>query len=149
MLNGHHVRRLGGPHLPLRRLALCLDCEECFEIGADACPRCGTETWVPIARLLERTQDRRRNSAGARYVVIVARDQPIVYRQFAEAFRDDEAFEVIVDRRRRDRRIAPRSTGKERRVSDRRANKPATRLGPLGWVIARRSTETHASTPRG
>src|SRR5688572_6925315 len=35
-------------HLPLRRLALCLDCEECFEIGDEACPACGSETWTPL-----------------------------------------------------------------------------------------------------
>jgi hypothetical protein len=40
-------------HLPLRRLALCLDCEECFELGAEACPACGSGTWITLARFLE------------------------------------------------------------------------------------------------
>jgi len=44
-------------HLALRRIALCLDCDACFEIGADACPACGSDTWVSLARFLERRQD--------------------------------------------------------------------------------------------
>jgi hypothetical protein len=40
-------------HLPLRRLALCLDCEKCFELGATACPACGSGTWITLARFLE------------------------------------------------------------------------------------------------
>jgi hypothetical protein len=40
-------------HLPLKRLALCLDCEGCFELGATACPGCGSRTWITLARFLE------------------------------------------------------------------------------------------------
>lgn len=40
-------------HLPLKRLALCLDCEKCFELGAAACPACGSRTWITLARFLE------------------------------------------------------------------------------------------------
>ena len=40
-------------HLPLKRLALCLDCEKCFELGAAACPGCGSRTWTTLARFLE------------------------------------------------------------------------------------------------
>jgi rRNA maturation endonuclease Nob1 len=39
-------------HLPLTSVALCLDCEECFELGTDQCPACGSETWTPLARFL-------------------------------------------------------------------------------------------------
>jgi hypothetical protein len=39
-------------HVPLNRLALCLDCEECFEVGFDACPACSSATWVPLARFV-------------------------------------------------------------------------------------------------
>jgi len=38
--------------LPLGRLALCLDCETCFEIGTDPCPVCGSATWASVARFL-------------------------------------------------------------------------------------------------
>jgi len=41
-------------HLPLRLLALCLDCDEGFEIGNGCCPACGSNTWIPLARFLER-----------------------------------------------------------------------------------------------
>jgi hypothetical protein len=40
-------------HLPLRRLALCIDCDECFELGLAACPACSSETWTPLARFVE------------------------------------------------------------------------------------------------
>src|SRR3989442_16012561 len=39
-------------HLPLRRLALCLVCEACFEIGIPSCPACGGDTWVLLAKFL-------------------------------------------------------------------------------------------------
>ncbi len=39
-------------HVPLNRLALCLDCEECFEVGLEACPACSSETWVTLARFV-------------------------------------------------------------------------------------------------
>jgi hypothetical protein len=41
-------------HLPLGRLALCLDCETCFEVGLDACPACGSRMWASVARFLDR-----------------------------------------------------------------------------------------------
>jgi hypothetical protein len=41
-------------HLPLRLLALCLDCDEGFEIINQCCPACGSKTWVPLSRFLER-----------------------------------------------------------------------------------------------
>ena len=40
-------------HLPLKRLALCLDCEKCFELGAAACPACGSRTWTTLSRFFE------------------------------------------------------------------------------------------------
>jgi hypothetical protein len=39
-------------HLSLRRLALCLDCETCFEIGTSSCPACGADTWVLLSKFL-------------------------------------------------------------------------------------------------
>lgn len=41
--------------LPLTRIALCLDCEQCFELGRAGCPACGSETWAPVARFLEKS----------------------------------------------------------------------------------------------
>jgi hypothetical protein len=40
-------------HLPLRRVALCLDCDECFEIAFGMCPACGSGTWTALGRFLE------------------------------------------------------------------------------------------------
>ncbi len=37
-------------HLPLRQLALCLDCDECFEISSPTCPACGSATWTSLSR---------------------------------------------------------------------------------------------------
>lgn len=40
--------------LPLDRLALCLDCETCFEVGTNSCPACGSRMWALVARFLDR-----------------------------------------------------------------------------------------------
>jgi hypothetical protein len=45
-------------HLPLGRLALCLDCETCFEVGSDPCPACGSRMWASVARFLDRRHAR-------------------------------------------------------------------------------------------
>ena len=37
----------------LRSLALCRACEECFDIGPEQCPECGSDDWVPLAESLE------------------------------------------------------------------------------------------------
>jgi formate dehydrogenase maturation protein FdhE len=44
-------------HLPLGRLALCLDCEATFEIRLGWCPACASSTWMPVARFLHREAD--------------------------------------------------------------------------------------------
>jgi hypothetical protein len=49
----HHSRMLAGTHLPLQKVALCLDCDECFELGYATCPACGSRTWSPLARFFE------------------------------------------------------------------------------------------------
>ena len=43
----------GTMQLPLARVALCLDCETCFEIGGRACPVCGGRAWASVARFLD------------------------------------------------------------------------------------------------
>src|SRR2546430_11554527 len=48
-----HTRGTALSHLPLRRLALCLDSEACFEIGSASCPACGGDTWVLLAKFLD------------------------------------------------------------------------------------------------
>ena len=39
-------------HFPLARLALCLDCDACFEIGLEQCPACGSRTWSSLSRFI-------------------------------------------------------------------------------------------------
>jgi len=39
-----------GTHLPFQKLALCLDCEACFDLGYATCPACSSRTWSPLAR---------------------------------------------------------------------------------------------------
>lgn len=39
--------------VPLRNLAVCTACDECFELGAVACPSCGSEQHRPLAELWE------------------------------------------------------------------------------------------------
>jgi formate dehydrogenase maturation protein FdhE len=54
---GHVNGMVRALHLPLARLALCLDCEATFEIRIASCPACASRTWVPVARFLHREAD--------------------------------------------------------------------------------------------
>ena len=87
-------------HLPLMRLGMCLDCEACFEIGVDACPACGSKTWMALARFLETARRRRlvqsvesldtSHAAGARrptsahHYIVVAREREALFHHFKE-----------------------------------------------------------------
>jgi len=42
--------------LPLGRVALCLDCDTCFDVTTDRCPACGSQMWALAARFLGRRQ---------------------------------------------------------------------------------------------
>jgi len=42
-------------HLPLDRVALCLDCDTCFDVGAAQCPACGGRMWALVARFLAKS----------------------------------------------------------------------------------------------
>jgi hypothetical protein len=125
MLNG--ARRIAPRmHLPLRRLALCLDCDECFEI-TDACPACGSETWTSLARFLEwgRLESLARIMGSAamrtRHLIVVTRDRRALYERLRHVLAESPEFEVILDRRRAERRRATGSPARERRQRDRRA----------------------------
>jgi hypothetical protein len=39
--------------VPLRNLSVCTACDECFELGAEVCPTCGSEQHRPLAELWE------------------------------------------------------------------------------------------------
>jgi len=134
-------------HFPLRRLALCLDCEECFEIGQDECPACGSETWSMLSRfigdmsekavvravhaLVDETRAAAGGRAPARHLLIVSRDQPKLYQMLHKELRDNPAVTVIQDRRTRP------PTGKNR---DQRWRSIDSQLRALGWAIVRAET---------
>lgn len=149
--------RLGFPvsrvHLPLMRLGLCLDCEDCFEIGLDACPACGSETWMPLARFLETARARRvarlvesiDSSDGgvpwptgvAHHFIIVARDREPLYRHLSESLAGNPTIRVVLDRRRGDRHGGNGNGSADRRRSERRWRVVDEQLRVLGWAVVR------------
>ena len=60
-------------HLPLKSVALCLDCERCFELGSPVCPACGSETWTALARFLRPSQLVEKGAAPAPTAISRAR----------------------------------------------------------------------------
>jgi rRNA maturation endonuclease Nob1 len=47
------VRTLSRVPISLRSLAVCVACEECFELGDPTCPSCGSDEYVPLLHQLE------------------------------------------------------------------------------------------------
>src|SRR2546426_6977586 len=102
-------------HLPLRSLALCLDCDECFEVGPETCPACGSATWTSISRFLEQTSSSRRprrpvESPSAakrddeareavRQLIVVARNRRDLYEHLKRAFAGNETVRILLNRR--------------------------------------------------
>jgi len=39
-------------HIPLGRVALCLDCDACFDAEYRQCPACGSRTWSSVSRFI-------------------------------------------------------------------------------------------------
>src|SRR2546426_2326704 len=138
-------------HLPLRSLALCLDCDECFEVGPETCPACGSATWTTIARFLEKASSSRRPrhpvggpSAAKRddgapeavqQLIVVARNRRDLYEHLKRAFAGNETIRVLLNRRIADRR------GGHRPPEDgpRRGRRPVPRPPP----------RPHRAPPRG
>lgn len=142
------------PHLPLRRLALCLDCDECFEIGATRCPACGSATWTALARFIDlapsdplhqllrrgegKDEPKRRDQERriARQLFIVARNRTKLYEYLRRAFAGNETVQVVLDRRTGERRQRSAPSGPDRRRTDRRAHLDTENLlRALGWAI--------------
>jgi hypothetical protein len=128
-----------GTYLPLARVALCLDCETCFDIGAAGCPACGSETLAAIGRFLVGTSPKEPPAAadrhdpqsdahvGKRILFVVSRDERKrrLYEQLKRAFAGDGGVQVVLDRRVRERRVRERRAQSDRptveqRQSDRR-----------------------------
>jgi hypothetical protein len=140
-------------HVPLMRLGLCLDCEDCFEIGQDACPACGSETWMPLARFLEAARARRVvrlvesfdatdgpvpwPTGPAHHFIIVARDREPLYRHLTDSLAGNPTIRVVLDRRRSDRHAAATGGTTERRRAERRWRLLDDQLRVFGWAVVR------------
>ena len=140
-------------HLPLMRLGLCLDCEDCFEIGQDACPACGSETWMPLASFLETARARRVTrlveslaasdaptpwpTGSAHHFIVVARDREPLYRHLSETLAGNPTIRVVLDRRRSDRNGFANGSASERRRAERRWRAVDEQLRVFGWAVVR------------
>ena len=149
----HEARTTATPslHLPLRRLALCLDCEACFEIGAPACFACGGDTWAPLAKFLDQGPLRvlpqfrplprswkESPKPVAKQILVIARDEQRLYEYARRAFAGNPTVEVVLDRRRAERRRADRTRMPDRRHGDRRLTMEVDEhLRTRGWAVVR------------
>jgi hypothetical protein len=159
-----HTRSTALSHLPLRRLALCLDCEACFEIGTSSCPACGGDTWVLLSKFLDQgplkvlpqfhpfpkswtaeTKGRpdakghdEAHSQAAKQIFVVARDREKLFEYAKRVFSGNSSVEVVLDRRRGERRGADKTSSPDRRRGDRRLmNEIDNHLRALGWAVVR------------
>lgn len=143
-------------HIPLQRLALCVDCEVCFEIGPSQCPACGSETWSPLSRfigsasekaivravhaLVEEARGIATDQDGPRHLLIVSRQQPKLFQMLQHELADNPTVTVIQDRR----GSAPPTVG---RIPNQRWRNVDHQIRALGWAIVR--AETPGSRPAG
>ena len=169
-VNIRHTRGTALPlHMPLRRLALCLDCEACFEIGISSCPACGGDTWVLLSKFLDQgplkvlpqfhpfpkswTGDSKgRDEASgqaAKQIVVIARDRQKLFEYAKRAFTGNSSVEVVLDRRRAERRSGERASSPDRRRGDRRLmNEIDNHLRALGWAVVRLDVFRTLGMPR-
>jgi len=150
----HRSRSLAaGIHLPLQKLALCLDCDECFELGYATCPACGSSTWSPLARFFELVSGSRAPRAGgsarrmlrrraaeemaiAKHLLVVARHRRELYEQVKRAFAGHETLQVTLDRRASERRQRKGAPTLDRRRHDRRSRSTIDeQLRTIGWSL--------------
>lgn len=121
-----------GMHLALRHLVLCLDCNECFGIGLEKCPACGSETWTSLSGFLEQAS----RPEKLRQLIIVARNRKHLYEHLKRAFAGNETVRVLLDRRIMERPERSGSDEADRRHGDRRSPPTiAALLRAIGWVI--------------
>ena len=138
-------------YFPLARLALCADCEVCFEIGFDACPACGGRTWSPLAKLVGHASEgtvvravramvaETRAKGGSRnegnHLVIVSREQPKLYEMLQRELNGTDSVTVILDRRGSRPQPAHARMNLRWRNVDRQ-------IAALGWAIVRADLAT-------
>jgi hypothetical protein len=141
-------------HIPLQRLALCLDCDVCFELGQTECPACGSQTWSPLARfigevsekevvravhaLVDETKGSARPTADSpRHLLIVSRDQPKLYKALLTELKGNPTVTVTQDRRTKAQSANGRGNLRWRNVDQ--------QIRALGWAIVR----AESPAPRG
>ena len=152
MLQRTQARSIG-IHLPLRELALCLDCDECFALGGETCPACGSRTWTPAARFLDLVAEQgpHRSNGSARkmavrqgaqelaivkQLLIVARHRRELYDEIKRAFAGHDNVDVILDRRVLERRRRKEAPGVDRRSRSRRSRSAVDeQLRTIGWAL--------------
>jgi hypothetical protein len=135
-------------HLPLRQMALCLDCDECFEISSPTCSACGSATWTSLARFLAQTssaahpgrRDATKRPGGppemVRQLIIVAGDRALLYEHLERGFAGNGTVRVLLNRRVIARRARSGPYEAERRQADRRVpSKVGALLRAIGWAI--------------
>jgi hypothetical protein len=136
-------------HLPLRHLALCLDCDECFEISSSRCPACGSATSTLLSRFLAHAssahQPRHSDAADKRHdhpsemvrqLIIVAGDRAHLYEHLKRGFAGNGTVRVLLNRRVIARRTRSAPYEAERRQADRRLpSKVDALLLAVGWAI--------------
>jgi len=110
----------------------------CYEIGAPACTACGGDTFVPLANFLEQAPRRVQSNKTAKQLIVVARDQQRLYEYARRAFAGNPTVEIVLDRRRAERRREDELRTPERRRGDRRVTLEVDdRLRTTGWAIVR------------
>jgi hypothetical protein len=143
-------------HVPLARLALCVDCEVCFEIGPQKCPACGSETWSPLSRFIGDTSEKAAVRAvralveearglsearGGQHLLIVSRTQPKLFEMLQRELGESPAVTVILDRRGQ----GPMPTG---RMPNQRWRNVDYQIRALGWAIVRAEAGARAAPAR-
>jgi hypothetical protein len=76
-----------------------------------------------------------------RHLFIITRRVPLVYEALKESFAGHADIDVILDRRRRERRWQTIPIEVDRRGRERRAGDIATLLRQLGWVVVEQKTD--------
>jgi hypothetical protein len=136
-------------HLPLRQLALCLDCDECFDIRSPMCPACGSATWTSLSRFLAQASAARHQRLPAaalrrhddplemvRQLIIVAGNRTHLYEHLKQGFAGNETVRVLLNRRVVTRRERSGPSEAERRQADRRfSSRIDALLRAIGWAI--------------
>jgi len=75
-----------------------------------------------------------------RHLLVISRREPLTYETMKQSFAGHSGIEVIVDRRRRERRRQTIPIEVNRRAGERRATNIDALLAQLGWVIVEQRT---------